>query len=39
VACRLWAAPIFFERASLEQVDFLGEQCEAKRVVAVGEIA
>tara|TARA_R110001632_G_scaffold7435_3_gene29767 strand:- start:29078 stop:29857 length:780 start_codon:yes stop_codon:yes gene_type:complete len=30
--------PYFLKEASLEQVDFLGEQCEAKRVVAVGEI-
>jgi TatD DNase family protein len=30
--------PYFLKEASLEQVDFLGEQCEAQRVVAVGEI-
>lgn len=30
--------PYFLKEASLEQIDFLGEQCEAQRVVAVGEI-
>lgn len=30
--------PYFLQEASLDQVDLLGEQCEAERVVAVGEI-
>ncbi len=30
--------PYFLQEASLNQIDLLGEQCEADRVVAVGEI-